>query len=131
VIRGDLHIVGPRPDEPELVAQYRPEWRQRHDVKPGISGLAQIHGDGFDLSGNHGLRSRLPAPLVALDEKIMLKTPGRGPRRRARGESQWIHGESQLPLTQDHQQPRPCRTVGHSLTLVSPSSDQLRGLCLN
>jgi lipopolysaccharide/colanic/teichoic acid biosynthesis glycosyltransferase len=44
VLRGDLHLVGPRPDEPELVAQYRPEWRRRHDVKPGITGLAQTHG---------------------------------------------------------------------------------------
>jgi lipopolysaccharide/colanic/teichoic acid biosynthesis glycosyltransferase len=44
VLRGDLHLVGPRPDEPELVAQYRPEWRRRHDVKPGITGLAQTNG---------------------------------------------------------------------------------------
>jgi len=44
VLRGDLHLVGPRPDEPELVAQYKPEWRRRHDVKPGITGLAQTHG---------------------------------------------------------------------------------------
>ncbi len=44
VLKGDLHLVGPRPDEPELVEQYRPEWRRRSHVKPGITGLAQIHG---------------------------------------------------------------------------------------
>jgi lipopolysaccharide/colanic/teichoic acid biosynthesis glycosyltransferase len=44
VLRGDLHLVGPRPDELEMVEQYRPEWRRRHVVKPGITGLAQIHG---------------------------------------------------------------------------------------
>lgn len=44
VLRGDMHLVGPRPDEPELVAQYLPEWRRRHEVKPGLTGLAQIMG---------------------------------------------------------------------------------------
>src|SRR5262249_55409106 len=44
VLRGEMHLVGPRPDELDLVAQYLPEWRKRHDVKPGLTGLAQIHG---------------------------------------------------------------------------------------
>jgi lipopolysaccharide/colanic/teichoic acid biosynthesis glycosyltransferase len=44
VVRGDMSLVGPRPDIPEIVEAWPPEFRQRHKVKPGMTGLAQING---------------------------------------------------------------------------------------
>jgi len=78
VLRGDLHLVGPRPDEPELVAQYRPDWGQRHHVKPGVTGLAQIHGR-TDLTYSEMMAYDLDYVRkhpFARDVKIMLKTLG-------------------------------------------------------
>jgi lipopolysaccharide/colanic/teichoic acid biosynthesis glycosyltransferase len=70
VLKGDMSIVGPRPEIPELVEQYPPEYHRRHDVKPGITGLAQVSGRAdltydetmqydLDYVRNHSLRRDL------------------------------------------------------------------------
>jgi sugar transferase EpsL len=44
VLKGDMSIVGPRPLLPEYLPYYTPEQNARHDVKPGITGWAQVNG---------------------------------------------------------------------------------------
>jgi lipopolysaccharide/colanic/teichoic acid biosynthesis glycosyltransferase len=56
VVRGDMSLVGPRPTLAYQVERYTPRQRRRLEVKPGITGWAQIHG-----------RARLP-----WDERIEL-----------------------------------------------------------
>jgi exopolysaccharide biosynthesis polyprenyl glycosylphosphotransferase len=46
VLRGDMSIVGPRPEQVELVQRYRPEHRFRLAVKPGLTGPMQVYGRG-------------------------------------------------------------------------------------
>ena len=44
VVRGDMSLIGPRPTLAYQVERYTPQQRRRLDVKPGITGWAQIHG---------------------------------------------------------------------------------------
>jgi lipopolysaccharide/colanic/teichoic acid biosynthesis glycosyltransferase len=46
ILRGDMSLVGPRPEQLELVERYSPEHLFRLDVKPGITGPMQVHGRG-------------------------------------------------------------------------------------
>lgn len=46
VLRGDMELVGPRPEIPEMVPYYRDHEMIKWAVKPGITGLAQIRGRG-------------------------------------------------------------------------------------
>ena len=57
VIRGEMSIVGPRPTLPSQVEQYTPRQRRRLDVRPGITGWAQIHGPRGASAGPSGSSS--------------------------------------------------------------------------
>ncbi|HEX8983957.1 MAG TPA: sugar transferase [Bryobacteraceae bacterium] len=91
VLRGEMSVVGPRPERPEFVkvlSEKIPYYRQRHCVKPGITGWAQInhkYGDTledtvikleFDLYYIKHISASLDAYILFHTLKIMLRSRG-------------------------------------------------------
>jgi lipopolysaccharide/colanic/teichoic acid biosynthesis glycosyltransferase len=79
VLRGDMSLVGPRPERPELasrIAATVPGWRLRHAVRPGLTGLAQVSGE-YGTEPEIKLRydlAYLNNWSLGLDLAILLKT---------------------------------------------------------
>ncbi len=76
VLKGDMSIVGPRPQMKEFLEHYTPHQMRRHEVKPGMTGLAQVNGrnhlsweEKFELDVKY-----VEQQSLWLDFKIMFKT---------------------------------------------------------
>jgi lipopolysaccharide/colanic/teichoic acid biosynthesis glycosyltransferase len=77
VLRGEMSLIGPRPTLPVQVEQYSPRERRRLEVKPGITGWAQVNG-----RASLPWAQRIELDLyyiehrsLALDLKILARTP--------------------------------------------------------
>ena len=71
VLKGDMSIVGPRPERPHFVNQFRKDihrYMRRHQVKAGITGLAQVSG----LRGDTSIQKRVEADIYYIENWSLL-----------------------------------------------------------
>lgn len=75
ILKGDMSLVGPRPLLVKYLPYYTPEERRRHEVRPGLTGLAQINGRnaihsweerfGYDLEYVEHITLRMDMKIIA------------------------------------------------------------------
>ena len=95
VLRGDMSLVGPRPLLMRYLDRYTPEQARRHEVRPGITGLAQVHGRNA-LSWDERLAldvDYVDRASFGLDVRILFKTVVQVVRR----DGITAHGEATMP----------------------------------
>lgn len=76
VLKGDMSLVGPRPLLMQYLTRYSPEQLRRHEVKPGITGWAQVNGRNA-ISWKHKFKldiEYVEKQSFALDIKILWMT---------------------------------------------------------
>lgn len=76
IAKGDMAIVGPRPLLTQYLPYYRPEERERHAIRPGLTGYAQIHGRNFVMWDERCALDVQYAKKISFigDVKIILQT---------------------------------------------------------
>lgn len=83
ILKGDMSIVGPRPLLVRYLPRYNAEQRRRHDVRPGLTGLAQVNGrNAITWEQKFALDVQYVANVTLLnDVKIIFATVGKVFRR--------------------------------------------------
>lgn len=85
VLKGDMSLIGPRPLLIEYLPLYSPEQRRRHEVRPGITGWAQVNGRNtlswakkfeFDTWYVDNLSLGLDCKIILLTIQKVLKSEG-------------------------------------------------------
>ncbi|PWU58655.1 UDP-galactose phosphate transferase [Micromonospora globispora] len=83
VLRGDMSLVGPRPLLVRYLDRYTPEQERRHEVRPGVTGLAQVRGRnslGWEEKFAYDVRY-VDSRCLRLDLRILAETVIRVLRR--------------------------------------------------
>lgn len=113
ILKGDMSIVGPRPLLVEYLPYYTEEEKHRHDVRPGLTGLAQVNGrNAIDWDTKLALDVEYVAKICfSNDVKIVMLTLYKVFKR---ADIQFVNKKKSLGFIEQ----RKARQLSHASTLV-------------